>query len=241
MGHARTLQGAPPAPSVSGKVLTSGAVLQVVGMASRPWPLLALLTLTVACSSAGPVESPGGDTESGLGGAGGAPDEKPRVDAGRGGRAPADAAETADTSSNDDAMVIDVAPLPDAVVIDVASVPDDAAVSQPGDAAPAGTDASPDLAGGGNSGNACPGYKKGTHTQSGVSVADFCAAYAKRCAFDKAPMFADAADCQATYQASADPVRVCRAGHLCEAIFAKSTADRYSPNCQASAHGTVCH
>jgi hypothetical protein len=25
-----------------------------------------------------------------------------------------------------------------------------------------------------------------------------------------------------------------------EALAAKSTADRYSPNCQASAHGTVC-
>lgn len=112
---------------------------------------------------------------------------------------------------------------------------------RPDDAAPTSPDATSDLASGGNSADACLGYKNGTHTQAGVSVADFCAAYAKRCAFDKAPMFADAADCQATYQASADPVRVCRAGHLCEAIDAKVPTDRYSPNCQASAHGTVCH
>jgi hypothetical protein len=43
-----------------------------------------------------------------------------------------------------------------------------------------------------------------------------------------------------TYLAGSDTVRTCRAGHLCEAVVSTTTTGK-STNCQAAAHGTVCH
>jgi hypothetical protein len=121
--------------------------------------------------------------------------------------------------------------------------PDGAAVEE--DAASEGADASadtraPDRAEAGRPGDACPGYKKGTHTQTGVAVAAFCAAYAKTCPYKtSSTSYADDADCQATYLAATDMARTCLAGHLCEAV-ASTTSSGRSTNCQAAAHAAVC-
>jgi hypothetical protein len=108
-----------------------------------------------------------------------------------------------DAASNDDAAATPgslSADAPTAVRPDAADDPVPAAVDeaesdspalddQVSDDVPSGTvdvpriDDAGKLDAVGHAADACPGYKKGTHTQSGVAVADFCAAYAKSCSY----------------------------------------------------------
>jgi hypothetical protein len=195
-----------------------------------------VLGLAVGCASAVRRDGAGGGA-SGVGGSGGG---EAGTGGGEGGCGGSGAQEKRDASApggsggqptREDAMAPDEedAGPPDVQIEPDATIEDDAAPDR------AGVEA------GVRTGNACPGYKKGTHTQSGVSVADFCAAFAKTCMFKSTGMlFTDQADCEATYGAGSDTVRTCRAGHLCEAVASTTTNGRTS-NCQAAGHGTVCH
>jgi hypothetical protein len=187
--------------------------------------------LVLACGAprrratdAGPLDPTGeagaSGASGGLGGEGGAP--------------------AADGGLADLRAAADAAGLADAATISAA----DAAGED--DVVPRGEDAGRDRAGegafdaAGPAGDPCPGYKKGTHTQAGVSAAAFCAAYAKTCTYEASgPRFADAADCQATYLGATEGGRTCLAGHLCEAVVSTGASGR-SSNCQAAAHGAVC-
>jgi hypothetical protein len=205
---------------------------------------LVLVTLAVACSPAdqdgargtagnqadagtgdgargGGGQAGGTSGGSGLGGAGGSGGASAEMDAGAGD----DRAAGSGGASEGDA----------------ATSSDDGSTRPDTDAGTATADGgSTSFDGGVATGNACPGYKKGTHTQTGVSVADFCTAYSKTCTFKPTNLFfKDEADCEATYQAGTDTTRTCRAGHLCEAV-ASTTANGRLINCQSAGHGTVC-
>jgi hypothetical protein len=88
-------------------------------------------------------------------------------------------------------------------------------------------------------GNPCPGYKKGTHAQAGVTVAAFCVAYLQTCPSSGERRLRDLADCQTSYGAADGPGQTCLAGHLCEAIGSTGVAGK-NLNCDAAGHGRVC-
>jgi hypothetical protein len=88
-------------------------------------------------------------------------------------------------------------------------------------------------------GNPCPGYRKGSHAQVGVTVADFCVAYLKSCPSDGELRLRDLADCQTSYGQAEGPRQTCLAGHLCEAIVSTGAAGK-NMNCDAAGHARVC-
>jgi hypothetical protein len=85
----------------------------------------------------------------------------------------------------------------------------------------------------------CPGYRKGSHAQAGVTVADFCAAYLKSCPSDGELRLRDLADCQTSYGQADGSGQTCLAGHLCEAIASTGNAGK-NMNCEAAGHAQVC-
>jgi hypothetical protein len=87
--------------------------------------------------------------------------------------------------------------------------------------------------------NPCPGYRKGSHAQAGVAVADFCAAYLKSCPSDGELRLRDLADCQTSYGQADSAGQTCLAGHLCEAIVSTGAAGK-DMNCAAAGHADVC-
>ena len=96
-----------------------------------------------------------------------------------------------------------------------------------------------DADGGKPTGNPCPGYKKGTHAQDSMTVADVCVAYLKTCPSGGEVRLRDLADCQASYGQADGPGQTCLAGHLCEAIASTGAAGK-NMNCDAAGHARVC-